>query len=45
MAGHDPTTKLPEFKGEATEDPEKNLFICENIWEVKQMTDEDTKLA
>jgi hypothetical protein len=27
------------------EDPEKNLFICENIWEAKQIIDEDTKLA
>jgi hypothetical protein len=27
------------------EDPEKHLFICENIWEAKQITDEDTKLA
>jgi hypothetical protein len=31
MAGHDPTIRLPEFKGEASEDPEKHLFICENI--------------
>jgi hypothetical protein len=28
-----------------SEDPEKHLFICENIWEVKQIIDEDTKLA
>jgi hypothetical protein len=35
MAGHDPTIRLPEFKGEASEDPEKHLFICEKIWEVK----------
>jgi hypothetical protein len=45
MAGHDPTIRLPEFKGEALEDPEKHLFICENIWEAKQITDEDTKLS
>jgi hypothetical protein len=45
MAGHDPTIRLPEFKGEASEDPEKHLFICEKIWEEKQITDEDTKLA
>jgi hypothetical protein len=32
-------------KGEASEDPEKHLFICEKIWEEKQITDEDTKLA
>jgi hypothetical protein len=45
MAGHDPTIRLLEFKGEASEDPEKNLFICENIWEEKHITDEDTKLS
>jgi hypothetical protein len=45
MAGHDPTIRLPEFRGEATEDPEKHLFICAKIWEEKQITDEDTKLA
>jgi len=45
MEGHDPTIKLPEFKGEALEDPKKHLFIYEKIWEAKQITDEDTKLA
>jgi hypothetical protein len=45
MAGHDPTIRLPEFKGEASKNLEKNLFICENIWEAKQIIYEDTKLA
>jgi hypothetical protein len=45
MAGHDPTIMLPKFKGEASEDPKKHLFICENILEAKQITEEDTKLA
>jgi hypothetical protein len=45
IAGHDPTIRLPEFKGEAPEDPKKHLFICEKIWEENQITDEDTKLA
>jgi hypothetical protein len=45
MAGHDPTIILLEFRGEATKDPEKHLFICAKIWEAKQITDEDTKLA
>jgi hypothetical protein len=31
MEGHDPTIRLLEFKGEATKDPEKNLFICAKI--------------
>jgi hypothetical protein len=35
MAGHDPTIRLPKFKGEALKDPEKHLLICENIWEEK----------
>jgi hypothetical protein len=45
MAGQDPTIRLPEFQGEASEDPEKNLFICEKIWEAKKITDEDTNLT
>jgi hypothetical protein len=45
MVGHDPTIRLPEFRGEAAEDPEKHLFICAKIWEEKKITDEDTKLA
>jgi hypothetical protein len=45
MAGYDPTIRFPEFKGEASEDPEKHLFICEKIWEEKKITDEDTKLV
>jgi hypothetical protein len=44
MEGHDPMIKLPKFWGEASEDPKKNLFICQNIWEAKQITDEDTKI-
>jgi hypothetical protein len=35
MEGHDPTNRLPKFKGEALEDPEKHWFICENIREEK----------
>jgi hypothetical protein len=31
MSGHDPTIRLPKFKGEPSEDLKKNLFICENI--------------
>jgi hypothetical protein len=45
MAGHDPTMRLPEFMGEALEDSEKQLFICEKIWEEKKITYEDKKLA
>jgi hypothetical protein len=35
MEGHDPTIRLLEFKGEASEEPEMHLFICEKIWESK----------
>jgi hypothetical protein len=45
MTRHDPTIRLPEFKGETSEDPEKHLFIYEKIWEEKHITDEDTKLV
>jgi hypothetical protein len=45
MAGHDPTNRLPDFRGEATEDHENHLFICAKIWEAKQNIDEDTKLV
>jgi hypothetical protein len=36
---------LPKFKGEVSKDLEKHFFICENIWEEKKITYEDTKLA
>jgi hypothetical protein len=45
MAGHDPTIRLPKFRGEVVEDPEKHLFIYANTWEAKHIIDEDTKLA
>ena len=31
MVGHDPTIRLLEFKGEASEDLENHLFIYEKI--------------
>jgi hypothetical protein len=45
MAGQDPTIRLPEFRGDGLDDPEKHLFICEKIWEAKKITDEDTKVS
>jgi hypothetical protein len=44
MSGQDPMIRLPKFWVEASEDPKKHLFICENIWEEKKITYEDTKL-
>ena len=35
MAGHDSTVRLPEFRGEATQDLENHLFICAKIWKSK----------
>jgi hypothetical protein len=37
--------RLPELKGEVSEDPKKHLFICEKILEEKHITDEETKLS
>jgi hypothetical protein len=45
MVGVDPTTRLLEFHGDGSEDPKKNLFVCERIWEAKRVTDEATKVA
>jgi hypothetical protein len=45
MEVHDPTIRLPEFKGEASEDHEKHMFIYKNIWESNKITNKDTKLA
>ena len=45
MARHDPMIRLPKFQGEALEDLEKHLFICEKIYEANQIIDEDTKIA
>jgi hypothetical protein len=45
MAGQDPTIRLPEFRGEASEDLVKNLFIYEKIWEENHITYEDTNLV
>jgi hypothetical protein len=32
MVGLDPTIRLPEFRGDGLDDPEKHFFICEKIW-------------
>jgi hypothetical protein len=45
IVGHDPMIRLPKFWGEEAKDPEHNLFICKNIWESKNITNEDTKLT
>jgi hypothetical protein len=45
MSEEDQTIRLLEFHGEGSEDTKKHLFICENIWEGKQIMNEDTKVA
>jgi hypothetical protein len=45
IAGHDTTIWLPEFHGEGLEDPEKHLFICQNILVAKNITNEYIKVA
>ena len=31
MVGHNLTIRLPKFRGEVAEDPEKHMFICTKI--------------
>ena len=37
--------KLLVFKGSRLEDPEQHWFLCEAMWNVKQVTDDDIKMA
>ena len=37
--------KLLIFKGSGLEDPEKHWFLCEVVWSVKQVIDDDIKMA
>ena len=37
--------KLPIFKGIRLQDPEQHWFLCEAIWHVKQVIDDDIKMA
>lgn len=37
--------KLPVFKGSRLEDPEKHWFLCDVVWNVKQVTYDDIKMA
>ena len=41
MAGDD--VKLPIFHGNGTEDLEQYWFLCEAVWTVKQITDNEVK--
>ena len=37
--------KLPVFKGLGLEDPKQHWFLCEVVWSVKQVIDDDIKMA
>ena len=37
--------KLPTFRGTGVEDHEKHWFLCEAIWTIKQIQDNNVKLV
>jgi hypothetical protein len=37
--------RLPTFRGDGSEDPDQNWFLCEAIWSIKNVTDEAIKQA
>lgn len=37
--------RLPIFKGDGSGDPDQHWFLCEAVWSIKQVTDEDVKRA
>jgi hypothetical protein len=45
MAGVDPTLRMLVFHGAGSEDPEQHLFVCEAIWTVKNVQDDDANIA
>ena len=36
--------KLPVFKGTRLEDPEQHWFLCDIVWNVKKVIDDDIKM-
>ena len=37
--------KLPTFKGTGAEDPKQHWFLCEAMWTIKGIQDDDIKLV
>lgn len=37
--------KIPAFRGAGLEDPEQHWFLCEAMWNVKQVIDNDIKMV
>jgi hypothetical protein len=35
--------RLPIFRGDGSEDPDHNWFLCEAVWNIKNVTDEAVK--
>ena len=38
-------TKLPVFRGTGAKDPDQHFFMCEAVWNIKQVQNDDTKKA
>jgi hypothetical protein len=37
--------RLPIFRGDGSEDPDQHWFLCEAIWNINNVTEEDVKRA
>ena len=37
--------RLPTFRGDGSEDPDQHWFLCEDVWSIKNVTDEAVKRA
>ena len=37
--------KLPTFKGTGAEDPEQHWFLCEAVWTIKGLQDDNIKIV
>jgi hypothetical protein len=35
--------RLPIFRGDGSEDPDQHRFLCEVVWNIKNVTDEAVK--
>jgi hypothetical protein len=35
--------RLPIFRGDGSEDPDQHWFLCEAVWNIKNVTDEAVK--
>jgi hypothetical protein len=35
--------RLPTFRGDGSEDPDKHWFLCQDVWSIKNVTDKVVK--